>query len=760
MHRKLLMSGLSAAPARRGFLLASMLPLCIASAGAMELSFSDGAVGGRFDNTLSYGIAARIADADKDFAARVVADPGTGLNMPYRQLAGRNARTQANKNDGNMNFADAGQIVSNTVKLNTTLELTYEKYGAQVSGFAFYDGALDAVSDNLSSSLDFINDVDGRDRFTNRRLPGATEDYAVSDVRLSSAYVWGDFEMGTRTLNVRLGEQVLSWGEALFLQDGINQANPADLSALRLPGAEIKDALLPLPMLVMSTSLTDALSMEAFYEFGWTESEADPVGTFYSTTDAFFGRGAEAVIIDVEDVTLGGDSTSAGTEDLARIYNSIVRGIPYDVVAGVGLHNPMGSRLSINKLADVTPADDGQFGFAFRYMAESLNNTEFGFYFLNTHARKATAGAVLGEAYGTATDAETCAAANEKLGQLGINAACTDMMGILAGNQGTNAQSIVAGMNALHYLDTSAYFLEYQENIQTYGFTFSSNIGETSLSGEIAYRPAMPFLPEVGDNLIALNSINARYLANAAPGQIIVDGGFGEHITQSAIVVDVNNPGLSAGDTVRLMAESEAVNFSLVAIHNLGPMLFADGLTVVGELGGAWLGDLDESKHYAAESALGVARSCNSDGGSTAAPNNPTNAAVCTMANMEIATVDLDTNGDRLPDADARALVEGDDSHYLDSLAWGYRLVVAAEFNDVAAGLNLKPQFRFAHDVGGNGVVGGNFVEGRKSTTMALEAEYLGNWNFGVGANFFFGAEDRNQLKDRDNVYANIKYSF
>jgi hypothetical protein len=757
MHRKLIMSGLSAAPARRGFVLASALPLCIASAGAMELSFSDGAVGGRFDNTISYGIAARLADADEDFAAIAVADPGTGANMPYRQLSLRNARTQVNKNDGNLNFKDAGQIVSNTVKLNTTLELTYEKYGAQVSGFAFYDAALDAVSDNLSSDLDFINDVDANDRFTSKRLPGATEDYAVTDVRLSSAYVWGDFEVGSRTLNVRVGEQVLSWGEALFLQDGINQANPADLSALRLPGAEIKDALLPLPMLVMSTSLSDSLSMEAFYEFGWTESEADPVGTFYSTTDAFFGRGAEAVIIETEDVTNGGDSTSTGTEDLARIYNSIVRGIPYDQAAGVGLHDPMGTRLSTNKLADVTPPDDGQFGFAFRYMAESLNNTEFGFYFLNTHARKATAGAVLGEALGTATDAETCAAANEKLGQIGINAACTDMPGILGGSQGANAQRIVAGMNALHYLDTSSYFLEYQENIQTYGFTFSSNIGETSLSGEIAYRPEMPFLPEVGDNLIALNSINARYLGN---NQVIVDGGFGEHITQNTVVVDANSVGLSAGDTVRLMAESEAVNFSLLGIHNLGPMFFADGLTVVAEIGGAWLGDLDSSKKYAAESALGVARSCNSDGGSATAANNPTSAAVCSMANVEVATIDLDTNGDGLPDADARALVEGNDDHYLDAFSWGYRLVVAAEFNDVVAGLNLKPQYRFAHDVGGNSVVGGNFVEGRMSSTIALEAEYLGNWNFGAGANFFWGAEDRNQLQDRDSIYANVKYSF
>ena len=232
--------GISGAPARRGFLLASVLPLCIASAHAVEFNISDGDIKGRFDNTLSYGMAFRTQGASRDLAAET-----SGGSGAYTELSARNVKTQANKNDGDSNFPDAGEIVSNTAKINSLFELTWRDYGAQVSGFAFYDKALADVENTTGPDAGFFNSVDGQDRYTNQRLSADAADYAVSDARLSSAYVWGDLQLGDRTVNVRFGEQVLSWGEALFMQDGINQANPADLSALRLPGAEIKDALLP-----------------------------------------------------------------------------------------------------------------------------------------------------------------------------------------------------------------------------------------------------------------------------------------------------------------------------------------------------------------------------------------------------------------------------------------------------------------------------------------------------------------------------------
>lgn len=710
MQRKRIQRELSGMPLRSGFVLATLLPFCIATAQAMELRFGEGQVTGRFDNTLSYGAAVRTQGADRDFAAET---DGTGA---YAELASRNIKTQANKNDGNNNFADPGDVVSNTVKWNSLLELSYEKYGVQVSGFAFYDKALADIEDGHGNAEDFINDVDSSDVFDNRLLPEDAADYAVSDARLSSAYVWGDFSVGDRTVNVRLGEQVLSWGEALFLQDGINQANPADISALRLPGSEVKDALLPLPMLVVSTSLTDSLSAEAFYEFGWRRSEADPVGTFYSTTDAFFGYGSEAVILDLTNLT--GTPTAAATEQFARLYNAYTRGI-------TDMTDPMGTRLSNNKLDDVDPRDDGQYGLALRYLAESLNNTEFGFYFMNYHARKPTAGAVLGEAYGTETDAEACAAAYAALASIGVApTSCADMHTAWAGGYGANAAAMVRGMNSIHYLDSSSYFLQYEQNLQVWGLTFSTNVGDTSLSGEIAYRPDAEFLPEVGDNLIARNALAASILANGGSVDTSQSDLFGDHIGSGDT--------LAAGDTVSVSDNKDMLNVSLVAIHNFGPAMGADGLTGVLEVGGAYVTGLDDDKLYAAEGALGYV-----------------------MA--------TDLNGNGVIDAGevpTLLLSEGARQQYLDAFSWGYRLVLASEFNDVAAGLNMKPSLRFAQDRKGNGVVGGNFIAGRRSATVAFDFEYSGNWTFGVGANAFWGSYDSNQLQDRDSVYANVKYSF
>ncbi len=61
---------------------------------------------------------------------------------------------------------------------------------------------------------------------------------------------------------VRLGKQVVSWGESTFIGNSINTINPIDVSAFRRPGSEIKEGLIPVNMLYLSQSLTDSLSVE------------------------------------------------------------------------------------------------------------------------------------------------------------------------------------------------------------------------------------------------------------------------------------------------------------------------------------------------------------------------------------------------------------------------------------------------------------------------------------------------------------------
>jgi hypothetical protein len=94
--------------------------------------------------------------------------------------------------------------------------------------------------------------------------------------------------------------------------------------------------------------------------------------------------------------------------------------------------------------------------------------------------------------------------------------------------------------------------------------------------------------------------------------------------------------------------------------------------------------------------------------------------------------------------------------------SWGYRVAVRADYNNVwGTPFNMSPRIAFNHDV--NGLTpgpGGNFVEGRTSTTIGVEANYLNQWAADLSYSVFAGAGDLNLISDRDFVSFTVKYSF
>jgi hypothetical protein len=82
-----------------------------------------------------------------------------------------------------------------------------------------------------------------------------------------------------------VGNQVLSWGEDIFIVGGINQINAFDLRKLRTPGAQVKEILRPAPMISLNAGVADSLSVEAYYQWKWNAFRFDPVGTFFSGAD-------------------------------------------------------------------------------------------------------------------------------------------------------------------------------------------------------------------------------------------------------------------------------------------------------------------------------------------------------------------------------------------------------------------------------------------------------------------------------------------
>ncbi len=86
-------------------------------------------------------------------------------------------------------------------------------------------------------------------------------------------------------MHLRGGNQVINWGEGLFFQNGLNSINPVDLAALRRPGSQLKEALLPVPLLFANFGITDSLNLEVFYQLQWRETVLEGCGTYFASND-------------------------------------------------------------------------------------------------------------------------------------------------------------------------------------------------------------------------------------------------------------------------------------------------------------------------------------------------------------------------------------------------------------------------------------------------------------------------------------------
>ena len=380
---------------------------------AQAIEISQGELQGSIDTTLSHGLTFRVGERDSDLVADV------------------------NGNDGDLNY-DRG-LVSNTTKFTTDLDLGYRNFGAFVRATGF---------------LDFENENGMRARTP---LSDEAKDRVGKDLEVLDAYVTGTFDAGDAAADVRLGKHVLNWGESTFIQNGINAINPFDVSKLRLPGSELREALAPVSMASLSVAPSDALSVEGFYQLDWEETEIDPVGSYFSTTD-YVGAGAKRVEIDLTSHPLLGP-IAPPPDDLD-------------------------DSLYVEKGPDRNPRDSGQWGMALRYLAEDLNHTEFGFYFVNYHSRLP----VVGVHAGTLDSFLDRSTGRPSLCVL--TAIPRFIHPVLRPTPGIAGQ--FASIDC--YAKSGHYFVEYPENIQLFGVSFNSQLGASgwALQGEYSFRRGAP----------------------------------------------------------------------------------------------------------------------------------------------------------------------------------------------------------------------------------------------------------------------------
>jgi len=331
--------------------LAVSLALLAGSATAAEFSRGDFSMS--IDTTLTYGASQRVEDRDNRLIGKANLDPTLGTRVGALQAQNRWVEAQAlaasapgrfsvNSDDGNLKY-DKGDLISNALGITSEVSMNWREWGAFVRGTGFYDFE--------TQSRDDISDV--------------AKDQIGKRVRLLDAFVYRDFIIANDiTGNFRFGRQVVSWGESTFIQGGINVVNPVDVSRLRVAGAELKEAFLPINSIWASFNLTDNLALEAMYLLEWSETEVEPSGTYFSNND--FGlTGGEFVMLNF------------GLVDEPANFNACRTPPVLDPRCGA----------AFPRADDRKARDLGQFGLALRYYASELGETEFGFYYLRYHSR-------------------------------------------------------------------------------------------------------------------------------------------------------------------------------------------------------------------------------------------------------------------------------------------------------------------------------------------------------------------------------------
>ncbi|MGU3309374.1 DUF1302 domain-containing protein [Pseudomonas sp. M5A4_2d] len=607
------------------------LPLAVSLAStlagpAFGVSFNIGEIEGSFDSSLSVGASWSTAGRNKDLI---------GANNGGRGLS-------QTSDDGHLNF-NKGDAFSKIFKGIHDLELKYGDTGIFVRGKYWYDFALQ------NEDLDFKNvSNDGR-----------KEGAKSSGGQILDAFVYHNYTIADQPGNVRLGKQVVSWGESTFIGGGINSINPIDVSAFRRPGAEIKEGLIPVNMFYVSQTLTDNLSAEAFYQLEWDQTVVDNCGTFFSQPD---------VIAD-------------GCSNNLRVLNkrSTIPGaaLPTLNALGVDVNN---EGVLVRRGGDRDARDSGQFGVAMHYNFEPLD-TEFGAYFMNYHSRAPIF---------SATGAP--------------NSAYTRPLGPLAALR----PLIVAG--------SSNYFVEYPEDIRLYGLSFSTTLPTgTAWSGELSYRPNAP---------VQLSTTDILY-AGVTPIP-----GFGNASVLKG----------TPGQDLHGYNRKEVTQFQTTFTHFFDQVMGATRLTTVGEIGVTHVGGL-ESKNVARYGRDPVFGPGSLPGGFCNALNNST------------------ANGAGLPNASGLNTNCNNDG-YTTATSWGYRARAIWEYPDVFAGVNLKPNVAWSHDVKGYSPgPGGNFEEGRKAVSLGVDAEYQNTYTVSLNYTNFFGGKFTT-VDDRDFIALSAGVNF
>jgi hypothetical protein len=714
---------------------------------AMALDFDYAGIEGSLNSRVSIGAGLRTEAPDSALIAKQNLNPALCGQSNCQSFTGDASENQklvdapgaffgTNKDDGNLNY-DQWDVVSAVSKLSSDLSGSWHDWLRFELGATVYFDPVNNSFDEQHPDTTFQPATTPRS--------GATERQLGFDVLLKRALVAADFSLFDHDFSASVGYQRIRWGESTFVAfNSLDQINPPSAVLYHQPGTPISDIFLPTPVAVLNMQVVDDVSLQLVYELGWRPAVPDPGGSFGVTYNVAYD------VIGADHLILAEGQAHEDPDGLARL------GYP----AGEISDSSFTARLLDRHEGD--PRSSGQLGAKLSWYAQDINGgTEFSFYALNYHSQLP---------YFSANAAQQSCLRDSTSFIQGF----VDCNGFIGLNPSTGLEPLP--------IDTVVGRWEYPEDIHMFGMSFNTSAGKWSLAGEYSLRPNMPLFVSLVDVIYAA-------WQPAFPRQDLTLGLNPATLAQTALSLNGIAAGIATTDPQALAGELNALLQSLPIIVGTG----ASGAVTVPSGRRAAPDYLEAYRGYEVQpgqlihgyqrfpvdqvdfTALrAIGSSENPIGadqilmlvelGATHIWNLPSRSELQLEggdANDTHASPGADgTGSDGVTDA-SRLTPTQQTGGFATSWAWGYRLLLQFEYDNLFWGLNLKPSLMWGQDVQGIAPQPiQNFVAGSKQYAIGSVVEFGPQWSAQLQYQGSFGGGSVNNAKDRDWIALNLAYNF
>jgi hypothetical protein len=212
------------------------------------------------------------------------------VNSPSQVLAGP---TNANGNDGDANFRSG--VVGNLFEAVPVLDIKDGNYGMHVSGQLYLNTPY--LGTNQNNQPDTINSI-YNSKTTD--FSSATRNVEGENAQFLDAFAFGQHQFDDgQTLALKVGRQVLFWGQSLFYASNSIAGGQAPInivSAQNLVNPQAQQIFMPVGQAVVTYQPISGLTLQGYYQFEWEHDYFQGVGSYFSSSD-ILDKGGQSVIV-------------------------------------------------------------------------------------------------------------------------------------------------------------------------------------------------------------------------------------------------------------------------------------------------------------------------------------------------------------------------------------------------------------------------------------------------------------------------------